>query len=239
MGWGMGMPLVGPAPMYYNTGPSLFSIIFFVMLAGFAVLAVQSFLNPGSEGVVIGEDRVSIVKVQVGLLGLARELQKDLDKLADRTDTDTPEGLHYVLQETVLALLRNPDYCVYATSSARTADLERAESAFNEASMEERMKFQEETLSNVNARKKTSERTGPASDMRNEYIVVTILVAADGSIKLPQISSLDDLKTALKRLGGVRAEGVQAVEVLWTPQEDGDTLTQDDITRDYPTLKTL
>ena len=37
----------------------------------------------------------------------------------------------------------------------------------------------------------------------------------------------------------VRAEGVQAVEVLWTPQEDGDTLTQDDITRDYPTLKTL
>ena len=46
--------------------------------------------------------------------------------------------------------------------------------------------------------------------MRNEYIVVTILVAADGSIKLPQISSLDDLKTALKRLGGVRARPAHA-----------------------------
>ena len=61
----------------------------------------------------------------------------------------------------MLALLRNPDYCVYATSSARTADLERAESAFNEASMEERMKFQEETLSNVNARKKARTRRAP------------------------------------------------------------------------------
>jgi hypothetical protein len=26
------------------------------------------------------------------------------------------EGLHYVLEETVLALLRNPEYCVYGTA---------------------------------------------------------------------------------------------------------------------------
>ena len=50
---------------------------------------------------------------QVGLLGLAREVQAELDEIAEKADTSTPQGLHYVLQETVLALLRHPDYCVY------------------------------------------------------------------------------------------------------------------------------
>lgn len=35
--------------------------------------------------------------VQVGLLGLARSLQKDLDRIADKADTSSPEGLHYIL----------------------------------------------------------------------------------------------------------------------------------------------
>jgi uncharacterized membrane protein len=29
------------------------------------------------------------------------------------------------------------------------------------------------------------------------------------------------------------------VEVLWTPQEAGDTLTQDELLRDYPQLNNL
>lgn len=37
-------------------------------------------------------------KLQVGLLGSARGLQKDLEKIAGRADTNTPDGLHYVLQ---------------------------------------------------------------------------------------------------------------------------------------------
>ena len=31
----------------------------------------------------------------------------------------------------------------------------------------------------------------------------------------------------------------KAVEVLWTPQEDKDTLTADELLRDYPTLNML
>lgn len=37
-------------------------------------------------------------RLQVGLLGSARELQRDLERIADRADTDSPEGLHYILQ---------------------------------------------------------------------------------------------------------------------------------------------
>ena len=45
-----------------------------------------------------GSDRVSVVKLQVGLLGTARSMQRDLERIASRADTTGPSGLHYVLQ---------------------------------------------------------------------------------------------------------------------------------------------
>lgn len=37
------------------------------------------------------------VCVKVGLLGLGRSLQKDLNRIAETADTSTSQGLHYVL----------------------------------------------------------------------------------------------------------------------------------------------
>lgn len=45
-----------------------------------------------------GAQRVSVAKVQVGLLGSARGLQRDLERIAKRSDTSSSEGLAYVLQ---------------------------------------------------------------------------------------------------------------------------------------------
>lgn len=52
-----------------------------------------------------------------------------------------------------MALLRNPDYCLYGFSAgASMSSSERAETRFNEYSMEERGKFEQETLVNVGGR---------------------------------------------------------------------------------------
>lgn len=84
----------------------------------------------------LGGERIAVVKIQIGLLGLARDLQLDLEKIADKADTSSPEGLHYVLEETVLALLRNPEYCVYGFATSNSArGPEEAEDLFNEMSM--------------------------------------------------------------------------------------------------------
>lgn len=37
------------------------------------------------------------MEIQVGLLGLARTLQQDLDRIAEDADTTTTKGLHNIL----------------------------------------------------------------------------------------------------------------------------------------------
>jgi uncharacterized membrane protein len=65
------------------------------------------------DGYDIGNEPMSVVKLQVGLMGSARGLQRDLNRMGNSIDTSTPEGLHYLLTETVLALRRNPQYALY------------------------------------------------------------------------------------------------------------------------------
>jgi len=236
-GYGFGM-----GPGLYFGGGGFFNFILLAMTMMFVSNALRNLTGGAGfgDGLTAGGDSISVVKIQVGLLGTARSLQRDLERIADKADTSSPEGLHYVLEETALALLRNPEYCVYGYAASKVCrGPEQAEETFNDFSIDERGKFEQETLVNVNARKKSvAVGVDPDADT-NDYILVTILAAADGGLKMPDITDATDLKTALKRLAAVRIEALQAVEVLWTPQEDGDVLTQTELLRDYPILVNL
>jgi uncharacterized membrane protein len=70
-----------------------------------------------------------------------------------------------------------------------------------------------------------------------EYIIVTLLAATLGNLQLPAINSADDLRQALRQIGGIPGEKLLAIEVLWTPQAEGDTLTSDDLMAEYANLK--
>jgi uncharacterized membrane protein len=148
--------------------------------------------------------------------------------------------------EVVLALLRNPSYCVYGAASQRTCDSTSAlETAFNKASMKERSKFEQETLVNVagaSPSRSSYKRAGSSSsgDKPDELVVVTLLVATDGAVNVPsKINSLGELQQALQALGSVQQEQVLGVELMWTPQAEGDYYTREDIISDYPSLRQL
>lgn len=47
----------------------------------------------------------------------------------------------------------------------------------------------------------------------SELIVVTIIVAAEGGVKVPKISSREELTKALNKLGALRSEQVTSLSV--------------------------
>ncbi|KAK8937178.1 hypothetical protein KSP39_PZI012237 [Platanthera zijinensis] len=251
-GSGFSVPYYAPSPFGatggFYVGPAVGvgfgagSGFFFLMMGFAAFVLLSGFLSDRSDdgSVLTATQKTSVLKLQVGLLGMARSFQKDLDKIAETANTSTPEGLNYVLTETSLALLRHPDCCISAYSSVDIKrSVEDGEKRFNQLSIEERGKFDEETLVNVNNIKRQKTTSYGSRTFNNEYIVITIIVAAEGVHKLPVINSSTDLKAALQKLGSIPASKTMAVEVLWTPQNENDTLTERELLEDYPLLRPL
>ncbi|KAL5549517.1 hypothetical protein UlMin_004748 [Ulmus minor] len=139
----------------------------------------------------------------VVLLGMAQALQRYLNRIAKTADTSSPEGLSYILTETLLSLLRHPDYCISGYSSIAWR---KGEKRFNQLSIEEQGKFDEETLVNANNIKRKSTCSVKASGFSNEYIVLFV------------INGNKELKEALQKLGSIPSSKILAIEVLWTPQ---------------------
>lgn len=251
-GGGFGFPFLLP---FWGIGggfSGLFGILIFFAVANFLL---QAFRRAGSdetyEEAYTPNPTVSVTRLQVGMLASARGLQTELDRIAETADTNSPTGRAEVLQEASLALLRHPEYWVYAGGGTQQARLTSAESEFNRLSLAERSKFTEETLSNVNNQLKGNiarqDALPGADNIDNpttlitegpgEYIVVTLLAATFGKYDIPTINSADDLRQALRQIGGIPSDKLLAIEVLWTPQANGDTLTSDDLLAEYADLR--
>ena len=255
-GGGFGFPFLFPLFGIGGGFGGLFTILIFIALANFLV---QTFRRVGSsdvEGVEYNSNpTVSVTRLQVGLLANARDLQPELNRIAETADTNTPEGRAEILQEATLALLRHPEYWVYAGGNTQIARLGSAESEFNRLALAERSKFTEETLSNVNNQLKAAsgnsalapanmgDRSDNPTDLitsgPGEYILVTLLAATLGNLQLPAINNADDLRQALRIIGAISGDRLLAIEVLWTPQAEGDTLTSDDLLAEYADLKLI
>lgn len=247
-GGGLGFPFLLPFFGFGGFG-GIFSLL---ILAAVANFLIRSFQNAGMGGEELSygnTSQVSVAQVQVGLLSNARELQTELNNLALTADTSTASGRAMVLQEASLALLRNPEYWVYGSAISQKTNIEAAEAQFNQLSLTERSKFTAETLSNVDSvlsnvdsvmRQDDREVSESAIQLRTEsgeYIIATVVVGVLGKLELPKINDSDSLRLAIQQIGSIGSDRLLAVEVLWTPQAKGDTLSTDDILTYYPNLK--
>jgi uncharacterized membrane protein len=70
-------------------------------------------------------------------------------------------------------------------------------------------------------------------------LLVTLLVATTTPVKLPVIHTLTDVKNALTTLGSLGADSLLALEIIWFPQADGDTLTREELVTANPFLRPL
>jgi uncharacterized membrane protein len=231
-------------PMFFGGGGGgLFSILLLVIVAG---AVMQAFRGKGDgEGITSTDSKVTVAKIQVGLLSSARSLQQELTYLALESDTSSVEGLAAVTRETAISLMRHPEYWVYVSSANENTKFALAEQKFNGLVMSERSKLNAEVLSNVGGRVLQGKTAAslPSEGSLNledpsEYIVVTLLLAIAGDTlsKLPSLRSSADLQSALSAIGSVPADNLLAVEVLWEPQSEEYTLTNDEILTVYPDL---
>lgn len=242
-GGGFGFPFLLPFLGFGGVG-SLFSILIVIALANFLI---RSFSNIGGGQIGDGYDntKVSVAKVQVALLASGRYLQKELDELAQTADTNTASGRAMVLQEASLALLRHPEYWVSGLTEDNTTGIDAAEAKFNQLALAERSKFSSETLSNVNNQLRESSPTqllegkGELSKFTEtgEYIVASIIVGVQGKLDLPEINEVNNLQQALQQVAAIGSDRLLAIEILWTPQAEGDTLSKEDVLVNYPNLR--
>jgi uncharacterized membrane protein len=190
----------------------------------------------------LGGGRYAVVKCQLALLSTARELQRDLRQYALAATTDTVAGLATSLQEVTIALTRHQDYWRYGTLQVEyTGTLDDAERAFNRVVGQERAKLSEELTVNIDGapRQAPKQETSRSEDV-GRYLVVTLIVATGyPEFMGNQTPSLKDVESILQRLGTLLAADLLAVEVIWSPENPDDTLSEDELISDYPELSSL
>lgn len=252
------IPLPAPNPGYvpspgYTTptnGTGLdIGLVFLLLIVGMAVLPILfNYLRLGAsettQSAGIGStnerlnDIVTITQLQIALVAQARELQQDLDRLTTDAKLDTTAGLSQMLQETVLALLRSPQYWTHVRAISQTLkNREAASRLFEQLSIEARSMFKTETLVNIGGQVRRQTVSLPEDTDPGTYIVVTLLVGtADDRPLFDRVHSAPELNAALRRLGGVSPDYLLVYELLWTPQDQADSLSREELLTQYPGL---
>ena len=248
-GGGIGFPFL--IPMFGFGGGGLFGFLVLMAVGGLLLNAVrggggggQGPAISGSRSDLVGGGRpdgpVTISQLQVGLLASARQLQTDLRRLAGSADTSHAAGLQALLQETTLALLRQPDLWVYANSEVGQVPFASAESTFNRLSMTERSKLQREVTTNVGGKRFSDDSVAAGdSDASSDFIAVTLLVASRSRLALKGSGSADQVRDSLQQLGAVGAADLLAIEVIWQPEGAGEVLSTEELLTAYPQLQHL
>ena len=210
----------------------VFAIVYFIIRA---IMMRSKQIGGGND---LGNETFTVSKLQVALFAQAREVQARLTELTLEVDTDTPEGLMTLMQESALALVRTPENWTHVSCSSQSVHRDKAEEVFNKLSLEERTKFSEETLVNVRGRvaQRSTAIASPDKDP-SAYIVVTLLIGTEHDQPLfGDIRNTQELRTALEAIAAIPASHLLVFELLWSPQADTDSLTYDELLTEYSTM---
>jgi uncharacterized membrane protein len=71
-----------------------------------------------------------------------------------------------------------------------------------------------------------------------ELVVVTVVAATRTPLgNFKAVTSLEELETLLSELGATSPDGLLGLEVIWTPADENDSLTEMDVMTTYPDLR--
>jgi len=187
------------------------------------------------------QGRAYLYKLQIALGRSARSIQDRLAAFAAQGDTSSEAGLAALLQQTALELLRNKDSIRYACADGRgPMTFTNAETAMNAVSLSERSRFQVERMRAADGRAVRSDAPAEEGKEALEMVVVTLVAATRTPLeRFRAVSTADELAALLTELGGVPSTGLLGLEVVWTPADANDSMTETDVMTTYPELRSL
>lgn len=267
MGYGYN-PFFAPTPFYgggvgaisYARGPSFFDLIFLggflFVIANFFSNATRSigessttssfFSDVGSSALGAGTSVLQLsVAMEVPNRDDPNSILGALRRLANTAKTDSRVGIQNLTSQVAVELLRRKSSIVSASSSYQHfRDRTQAQRDYNSKSIQERSKFEKETISKyggVDYSMSSSDTVGDGT--KATMAVITLVLAIDGdSTKIPsRIKSIQDVEEALRRIASdAKVDScLQSAEILWTPEDATETLTLRDVIADYPELRSL
>jgi uncharacterized membrane protein len=244
----------------FGGGFGLFGTVLGLMVAGLVITSVMRAIRAnrgmgegdgawGEQGQGQGDDnqvmampgRAHLYKLQLALGRSARGIRDRLADFATQGDTSTEAGLAALLQQTALELLREKDAVRYASAEARgPMSLTNAETAMNGVALAERSRFQVERLRVADGHVSRSVVAAEEGKEVLELVVVTLVAATRVPLeRFATLSSDEDLAAVLTELGGVAPDGILGLEVIWTPADPDDSMTETDVMTTYPELRSL
>jgi uncharacterized membrane protein len=228
-----------------DAGAGIFVALFVLLFGGISIFLLyrlfQNLMSKGGGMAELENDRVSVHKLQIALLSQARDVQSRLTEISSTIETDTAEGLHTLLQESVVALLRTPENWAYVLATVQASDRIRAEGVFNQLSLTERTKSSEESLVNVGGRlRKTTPMVADPDKDPAAYIVVTLLIGTAHDKPLyTQVKTATELEEALRKIALISSDYLLTFELLWTPQAETDSLSYDEMLSEYSDMQPI
>ncbi|MDO9022611.1 MAG: DUF1517 domain-containing protein [Myxococcales bacterium] len=182
---------------------------------------------------------VEVRRVSIAFDWTARaSIQHALATVSAAVDPGTPHGLHAAAMAARDALANAHRAARYGVFQSYALDPARGQQVFGQIADSLRGRYTVETVNNARR------VAGPKSVARAEegpgLVVVTLLVATKGPLPpLPPAMSLPALMAALEGLIPPRAEQLAALEVVWSPADEGDPMSSAELEVLYPELLRL
>jgi len=247
------VPVGGPvvyAPTYgYNplsrVIDSFFNGVFFLAFMFIVVQGMRGSTDAGVSASPLGKG-VSVASLSIALNVPDRNdpgsILSYLTQLSNTARTDSRVGLQNLVNNVAMGLLRQRRSIIGASSNyEHFIDSDRAARKYNQLVVNQRSKFEKETISKYKGVDYSiPHNVNDSINLKATLAVVTIVFTIEGdNTKIPEIRSVLDVETALTRIAADSEveDCLISAEVLWTPGDISETITEREMYADYPELK--
>ncbi|WP_297852189.1 DUF1517 domain-containing protein [Meiothermus sp.] len=236
------------APSYPSTRPPIFispgsgygfDLIALVFIGGIVLLSFSMIRGLQRAGSSVGnEPESTVARLRLATL-FSPELQANLRHLAQTADTESARGLADLIDNAAVLLLREQAGWRFGMYDVWTGSLQKAEGQFDAWMTETRSEFVE-TYRHFEGKEVVQAGYQPKAEPDGRYLLVTLLLAVSGSLPpVPTPLRREGARQALMALATSSPTNTLAAYIAWTPEAEGESLTEQDLLVGWPKLELL